>query len=90
MGEGSEGLRAEKPWPEEGRGLWRDLCKGWLRGGRVWGQGLSWAGAGLGLEKERRDGVCRKWSQVTSQHSQEDEGGLRSVCGEVDLCSPGK
>lgn len=45
------------------------------------GRGLNSAGAGLGLGKERLDGLCRKWGHVTSQHSQEDEGGLEGVPG---------
>lgn len=27
------------------------------------------------------DGLCRNWSHVTSQHSQEDEGSLKGVHG---------
>lgn len=95
MGEGSEGLRVR-------RSLRSDLERGGACGssqktGPEWGgargqglgRGLSWDGAGLGLGKDRRDALCRKWSLVASLHHQEDEGGLRGVSGEVDLCSPG-
>lgn len=46
---GEGGARRE----EAGRG--HDLCE---EGAGSWGRGLSWAGAGLGLGKERLNGLC--------------------------------
>lgn len=47
---------------------------------KVW-QGLSLGRDKAWLWRERLEDLCGKWNQVTSQHNQKGEGGLRGILG---------